>query len=56
MGGWSFMEPRLLSMLGATRTLRLHRRPASARQATGSHTIHEMDLQALIKAGFEDLA
>ncbi len=49
MGGWSFMEPRLLKMLGATQTLRYIGRPASASPATGSHTIHQMEQQRLVK-------
>jgi 2-oxoglutarate dehydrogenase E1 component len=49
MGGWSFMEPRLLRMLGATQTLRYIGRPASASPATGSHTIHQMEQQQLVR-------
>jgi multifunctional 2-oxoglutarate metabolism enzyme len=49
MGGWSFMEPRLLKMLGTTQTLRYIGRPASASPATGSHTIHQMEQQRLVK-------
>jgi len=54
MGGWSFMEPRLLKMLGATRTLRYIGRPASASPATGSHTIHQMEQQRLVRDAFSD--
>jgi len=49
MGGWAFMAPRLLKLLGATRTLRYIGRPASASPATGSHTIHQMEQQRLVK-------
>ena len=49
MGGWTFMQPRLLRMLGATKTLRYNGRPASASPATGSHTIHQMEQQQLVK-------
>ncbi|HLF84233.1 MAG TPA: multifunctional oxoglutarate decarboxylase/oxoglutarate dehydrogenase thiamine pyrophosphate-binding subunit/dihydrolipoyllysine-residue succinyltransferase subunit, partial [Blastocatellia bacterium] len=49
MGGWTFMEPRLLKMLGSTRTLRYIGRPESASPATGSHTIHQMEQQRLVK-------
>jgi 2-oxoglutarate dehydrogenase E1 component len=54
MGGWSFMEPRLLKMLGATRTLRYIGRPASASPATGSHTIHQMEQQRLVNEAVAD--
>jgi 2-oxoglutarate dehydrogenase E1 component len=48
MGGWSFMEPRLLELIGQ-RQLRYIGRPASASPATGSHTIHQMEQQRLVK-------
>ena len=54
MGGWFFMEPRLLKMLGSTQTLRYSGRPASASPATGSHTIHQMEQQQLVKEAFGD--
>ena len=53
MGGWSFMEPRLLKLLGPNQTLRYVGRPASASPATGSHTIHQMEQQRLVKEAFE---
>ena len=49
MGGWSFMQPRLLKLIGAEKTLRYVGRPASASPATGSHTIHQMEQQRLVK-------
>jgi len=49
MGGWTFMEPRLLNVLGSTRTLRYIGRPPSASPATGSHTIHQMEQQRLVE-------
>jgi multifunctional 2-oxoglutarate metabolism enzyme len=49
MGGWSFMEPRLLKLIGSKQCLRYVGRPASASPATGSHTIHQMEQQRLIK-------
>jgi multifunctional 2-oxoglutarate metabolism enzyme len=52
MGGWSFMEPRLMEMLGATQILRYVGRPASASPATGSHTIHQMEQQRLVGEAF----
>jgi 2-oxoglutarate dehydrogenase complex dehydrogenase (E1) component-like enzyme len=52
MGGWSFIESRLLRMLGGARTLRYVGRPASASPATGSHTIHQMEQQRLVQNAF----
>jgi multifunctional 2-oxoglutarate metabolism enzyme len=52
MGGWAFMEPRLLKLLGANQALRYIGRPASASPATGSHTIHQMEQQRLVKEAF----
>ncbi|MEK6321480.1 MAG: multifunctional oxoglutarate decarboxylase/oxoglutarate dehydrogenase thiamine pyrophosphate-binding subunit/dihydrolipoyllysine-residue succinyltransferase subunit [Acidobacteriota bacterium] len=52
MGGWSFMEPRLLRVVGRDRTLRYVGRPPSASPATGSHTIHQMEQQQLVKEAF----
>jgi 2-oxoglutarate dehydrogenase E1 component len=49
MGGWTFIEPRLLKMLGRQRSLRYIGRPASASPATGSHTIHQMEQQRLVR-------
>ena len=53
MGGWSFMEPRLLKLLGSDRSLSYVGRPASASPATGSHTIHQMEQQQLVNRAFE---
>jgi len=52
MGGWSFMQPRLLNLLSGKQTLRYIGRPASASPATGSHTIHQMEQQRLVKNAF----
>jgi 2-oxoglutarate dehydrogenase E1 component len=52
MGGCSFMEPRLLKLLGPQQSLRYVGRPASASPATGSHTIHQMEQQQLVKNAF----
>lgn len=52
MGGWSFLEPRLLRLLEANQTLRYIGRPTSASPATGSHTIHQMEQQRLVKEAF----
>jgi len=52
MGGWSFMEPRLLRLLSSKQTLRYIGRAASPSPATGSHTIHQMEQQRLVKDAF----
>jgi 2-oxoglutarate dehydrogenase E1 component len=52
MGGWSFMEPRLLKLLGPKQSLRYIGRAASASPATGSHTIHQMEQQQLVRDAF----
>jgi multifunctional 2-oxoglutarate metabolism enzyme len=52
MGGWFFMQPRLLKMLGDNQQLRYAGRAASASPATGSHTIHQMEQRQLVKAAF----
>jgi 2-oxoglutarate dehydrogenase E1 component len=52
MGGWFFMEPRLRALLGKNQKLRYAGRPASASTATGSHTIHQMEQQQLVKEAF----
>ena len=54
MGGWSFLEPRLLKLPGPKRSLRYVGRPPSASPATGSHTIHQMEQQQLVKDAFSD--
>src|SRR5262249_8354712 len=50
MGGWSFIQPRLLELLGTKGDLRYVGRPASASPATGSHTIHQMEQQHLVRS------
>jgi 2-oxoglutarate dehydrogenase complex dehydrogenase (E1) component-like enzyme len=54
MGGWAFVEPRLMNMLPACERPFYVGRAASASPATGSYTIHELEQrhiveQALIK-------
>jgi len=56
MGGWVFMEPRLLKMIGANQVLRYVGRPPSASPATGSHTIHQMEQQRLVKEACEQVS
>lgn len=52
MGGWTFMEPRLLRLLTSKQTLRYIGRPSSASPATGSHTIHQMEQQRFVNDAF----
>ena len=49
MGGWSFIEPRLLKLVDQEHSLQYIGRPPSASPATGSHTIHQMEQQRLVK-------
>ncbi|MFL6277759.1 MAG: multifunctional oxoglutarate decarboxylase/oxoglutarate dehydrogenase thiamine pyrophosphate-binding subunit/dihydrolipoyllysine-residue succinyltransferase subunit [Blastocatellia bacterium] len=51
-GGWFFVEPRLRQLLKANQRLRYAGRPASASTATGSHTLHMLEQQQLIKEAF----
>jgi 2-oxoglutarate decarboxylase len=53
MGGWTFMEPRLLKLLSGKQTLHYIGRAASPSPATGSHTIHQMEQQRLVKDSFQ---
>lgn len=48
MGGWSFMEPRLRSLLGIKP--KYVGRDSSASPATGSHKIHDREQEELVKA------
>jgi len=45
---------RLLKMLDQKHSLRYVGRPPSASPATGSHTIHQMEQQRLVKGAFSD--
>lgn len=48
MGGWTFVEPRLRSLLADGRNLRYIGRVASASPATGSYTIHELEQKQIV--------
>jgi 2-oxoglutarate dehydrogenase E1 component len=49
MGGWTFVEPRLMNMLpGCARPFYVGR-AASASPATGSYTIHELEQRRLVE-------
>jgi 2-oxoglutarate dehydrogenase E1 component len=52
MGGWTFIERRVLGMLSGSQTLRYAGRPPGASPATGSHTIHQMEQQRLVEEAF----
>ncbi|HJQ24525.1 MAG TPA: multifunctional oxoglutarate decarboxylase/oxoglutarate dehydrogenase thiamine pyrophosphate-binding subunit/dihydrolipoyllysine-residue succinyltransferase subunit [Blastocatellia bacterium] len=51
-GGWFFVEPRLRQLLKSGQRLRYAGRAASASTATGSHTLHMLEQQQLIKDAF----
>jgi 2-oxoglutarate dehydrogenase E1 component len=48
MGGWTFVEPRLMNMLPQCQRPYFVGRAASASPATGSYTIHEMEQRRLV--------
>ncbi|MCA1642091.1 MAG: multifunctional oxoglutarate decarboxylase/oxoglutarate dehydrogenase thiamine pyrophosphate-binding subunit/dihydrolipoyllysine-residue succinyltransferase subunit [Acidobacteria bacterium] len=48
MGGWAFVEPRLMSLLGACERPYYVGRDASASPATGSYAVHEMEQRRLV--------
>ncbi|HEX8708768.1 MAG TPA: 2-oxoglutarate dehydrogenase E1 component, partial [Pyrinomonadaceae bacterium] len=57
MGGWNFVEPRLMNMLPGCERPFYVGRAASASPATGSYTIHEMEQRRLVdQALTEDAA
>ncbi len=48
MGGWTFVEPRLMNLLQGCERPYYVGRAASASPATGSYTIHEMEQRQLV--------
>ena len=48
MGGWTFIEPRLMNMLQACQRPYYVGRSASASPATGSYTIHELEQRQIV--------
>jgi 2-oxoglutarate decarboxylase len=48
MGGWSFVEPRLTTMLARCEMPHYVGREASASPATGSYTTHEMEQKRIV--------
>jgi 2-oxoglutarate decarboxylase len=48
MGGWAFVEPRLMGLLHACERPFYAGRSASASPATGSYTIHELEQRELV--------
>ena len=48
MGAWTFVEPRLRSILPANATLQYIGRDASASPATGSYAIHNLEQSRLV--------
>jgi 2-oxoglutarate dehydrogenase complex dehydrogenase (E1) component-like enzyme len=49
MGGWTFVEPRLLNLLKGCERPFYVGRAASASPATGSYTIHELEQRRLVE-------
>jgi 2-oxoglutarate decarboxylase len=49
MGGWTFVEPRLMNMLSACERPYFVGRAASASPATGSYTIHELEQRRIVE-------
>ena len=52
MGGWTFIHPRLVSLLPSGIPLRYAGRPASASPATGNATVHKQELAELLDQAF----
>jgi multifunctional 2-oxoglutarate metabolism enzyme len=48
MGGWTFVEPRLRSMIGSNLSSRYVGRTPSASPATGSYVIHELEQKQIV--------
>jgi 2-oxoglutarate dehydrogenase E1 component len=49
MGGWAFVEPRLMNLLRGCQRPFYVGRAASASPATGSYTIHELEQRRLVE-------
>ena len=49
MGGWNFVEPRLMNMLEGCERPYYVGRAASASPATGSYTIHELEQRSIVE-------
>ena len=50
MGGWTFVEDRLKSLIPSGTELRYIGRAASASPATGSYAIHELEQRQIVKS------
>lgn len=48
MGGWNFVEPRLMGLLPRCERPYYAGRAASASPATGSYAVHEMEQRQLV--------
>ena len=49
MGGWSFVEPRLMNMLPRCERPYYVGRASSASPSTGSYTIHELEQRRIVE-------
>lgn len=52
MGGWTYVNPRINSLLGKGQQLRYIGRAASASPATGSAKLHEAEQEKLVREAF----
>jgi 2-oxoglutarate dehydrogenase complex dehydrogenase (E1) component-like enzyme len=48
MGAWTFVRPRLEAMIGADLAVRHVSRRASGSPATGSHLLHELEVEQIL--------
>ncbi|HEY0004275.1 MAG TPA: multifunctional oxoglutarate decarboxylase/oxoglutarate dehydrogenase thiamine pyrophosphate-binding subunit/dihydrolipoyllysine-residue succinyltransferase subunit [Pyrinomonadaceae bacterium] len=56
MGGWTFVEPRLMNMLPGCERPFYVGRAASASPATGSYTIHELEQRRIVDQALTEAA
>jgi 2-oxoglutarate decarboxylase len=49
MGAWTFLQSRLLKLLGGARPVRYVGRAAGAGTATGSHAVHQLEQKRIVK-------
>ncbi|HEV8232309.1 MAG TPA: hypothetical protein VGQ75_08165 [Thermoanaerobaculia bacterium] len=54
MGGWTFVQPRLMELLPARATLSYAGRAPSASPATGSAAVHRREREELLEEAFGD--
>ena len=52
MGPWTYVEPRLEALVGSRLTVRHASRRASGSPATGSHPLHDLEVQQILDDAF----